>query len=201
MAIDDLKAERAKVAELQQKLAQKPKGGAAASGGELDWEAQKRELLRKLSEDFEEDDAEQKAEKLKIEEVIATTDRVIAEKERELEDLRRVLEEQSHNWGSMAVGASAVADILDKEEIIRQERENLQKLQDEWQQKLRQAEIDISLERAKIARERSELEEKTREFQSQPRPEEPAAGSGTGDKSKGGKGSRWLKHLGLSDKA
>lgn len=198
MALDDLREERAKAAELERKLSQAGGSAARVSVGAMDWEAQKQALLQRLSEDFDESDSEQKAEKLKIEEVIATTDRIIAEHQRELEDLRRVLSEQSQNVGSVAVGAAGLAGILDNDEIIRHERENLQTMQEEWQQKLRQAEIDISLERATIARERLELEEKLRELQSQ-RPADSTAAGGD-DKSKSGKGSRWFKHLGLNDK-
>ena len=55
--------------------------------------------------------------------------------------------------------------MFDQDEIIREERENLKQLQQQWEEKLRKAEIDLSVERAKIARERAELEEQLREAQ------------------------------------
>jgi chromosome segregation ATPase len=205
MALDDLRAEKSRSAELERKAnasgGSSPSPAKSSGGGGMDWEAQKRELLKRLSDDFDEKVPQQAAEKLSMEEVIRKTDQVLAEKEKELAELRQLLEEQSNNWGSMAVGATAVADILDKDEIIRQERESLQKLQEEWREKLRQAEVDISVERAKIARERAELEAKLRSL---PEAAQAAADavSEAARTEKGGKkapGNRWLKHLGLKN--
>ena len=84
----------------------------------------------------------------------------------------------------------AISRLLEGEVSVEQMRGML---------KLRQAEIDISLERAKIARERMELEEKTRDFQSQPAVSDSVASGQGADKNKT-KGSRWFKHLGLNEK-
>ena len=95
------------------------------------------------------------------------------------------------------MGAAALGQILDQDEIVQQERESLKRLQAEWEEKLRQAEIDISVERAKLARQRAEVEERLRSLeekggatQSEPsdsaEPQKPARG-------------RWLSRLGLKD--
>ena len=80
--------------------------------------------------------------------------------------------------------------------VIRQERENLLQAQAEWRERIGQAEIDISVERAKIARERMELEEKLRNYQSE-QVSRPAEGS-TAAPEKPARG-RWLARLGLKD--
>ena len=49
---------------------------------------------------------------------------------------------------------------VDEDELVKQERGKLNALQEQMREKLRAAEVDISLERAKLAREKSTLEEK-----------------------------------------
>jgi len=134
---------------------------------------------------------------MSIEGTIRITDGVVAQKEKEIQELKRLLDDQSSNLGSVAVGASAIAGMLDQDDLIRQERERLAEQQEEWREKLRQAEIDISVERAKIARERTELEEKLRAFQDE-MAKQPADDA---DKPKAEKqtGRRWLSRLGLKD--
>jgi chromosome segregation ATPase len=199
MAMDDLRELKAKNAELQEKLTQATAAGsqAAMAGGALDWEAQKEKILAALESDSDEGGEQAAEEHLKIEEIVENTDRVMAEKDREIEDLKRLLEDQSANVGSVAVGAAALGEILDNDQIIREQRESLEKLQKEAQEKLRQAEIEISVERAKIARERTEIEEKLRMLEEQGS----AAGAqprNDGDAGKPARG-RWLSRLGLTD--
>jgi hypothetical protein len=97
----------------------------------------------------------------------------------------------------MAVGAAAVAHAFDHDELIKQERENLKQLQGSLREQFKKVEVDLSLERAKVARERAELEEKLRAFES----DRAAAGAGPetpgGDKGKKAKGGKWLARLGL----
>ena len=47
--------------------------------------------------------------------------------------------------------------MIDENELVVQERERLQMLQVEWEEKFREGEIQASLERAKLSRERQEL--------------------------------------------
>jgi hypothetical protein len=75
-------------------------------------------------------------------------------------------------------------------------------LQEEWKSKLRQAEIDISVERAKITRDRAQVEEKLANYEV-----ERARQVSDGDSSAGGANDsgkkpirgRWLARLGLKD--
>ena len=47
--------------------------------------------------------------------------------------------------------------MIESDELVREERERLQQLQVEWEEKFRQSEIEASLERARLSRERREL--------------------------------------------
>ena len=171
MSIDDLRELRASNENLQEQLASARRGGGGnesqLSSGVLNWEAEKKRILAALEADFEEDNEEDRQEKLKIQEVIRRTDRVAAEKNREIGELRALLESQASNIGTMAVGAAALGQILDTDAVIQEERKNLVRLQEECREKLCQAEIEISLERAKIARERAQLDEKLRALEQQ----------------------------------
>ena len=205
MALEDLRELKAKNAELQQQLAKSRSSAprpAAAAGGALDWEAEKKRILASLednSDDAQEgqEDEEAAAERIRIEEIIETTDRLLAEKDLEIADLKQLLQSQSGQMGSMALGAAALGQMLDNDAVVREERENLKRLQTELQEKLRQAEVDISMERAKIARERVKLDEKLRVLEER--------GGDTqvqeGDANRGGAPvrGRWLARLGLKD--
>jgi hypothetical protein len=95
------------------------------------------------------------------------------------------------------VGAAAIAQMLDTDELVRQERDNLKELQEKLREELKKAEVDISLERAKIARDRAELDEKLRLIQAE-------RASGPGDLTPGDKGKqpargKWLARLGLQE--
>ena len=200
MALEDLRAEQARVQELQARIDQA--GQQNSNWGDeanLDWERQKQQLLAALEADFDEDDPQEAQQRLQIEEVIQRTDRILAEKEREIAELKKVLDEQSSTWEGMALGAAAVAELLDKDEIVRQERENLKALQEQWKEKLRQAEVELSLERAKLARQKTEIDDKLHELQQKllqlekmSESARAAAAQNTLSKTR-----QWLKRLGL----
>ena len=82
---------------------------------------------------------------------------------------------------------------------FREERERMKKLEEEWQAKLRQAEIDISLERAKLARERAEMEEKAHSFGIDGESSGEEGSKRGGETEKKPKGRGWRARLGLSD--
>jgi chromosome segregation ATPase len=197
MAVDELRELKRANADLEAKLAKVRTGGSAATGlgGALDWEAQKQQLLASLEAD-DRDDGESIAERDTIEGTIQITDQIVAQKDQEISELKRLLEEQSNDLNPTAVGAAAVADLLDTDELVRQEREKLAQVQAEWREKIGRAEIDISVERAKIARDRAELEDKMRQYQldqvTRAQNDEPL------DASKPVRG-RWLARLGLKD--
>jgi chromosome segregation ATPase len=203
MAMDDVKELKAKNEELQQQLAKANSGGGGGggssaskrSGDVLDWEAEKKRILAALESDY--DDEKSKSERMEIETIIRKTDAIIAEKNREIDELKMLLENQSNNLGSVAVGAAALGQMLDEDAIVCEERENLKHIQEEWREKLRLAEVEISIERAKLARDKSQLEERLRQMehlgvspnatpQETKTPAKPSRG-------------KWLEKLGLKD--
>jgi hypothetical protein len=204
MAMSDVRELKGKNAELSDQLAKAKAsgGGAAADSGAMDWEAQKRRMLEQLDSDGAEETEDQKKERLLMQEVLKKTDQAVAEKEQEIGELRRLLENQSKNVGEVAVGASAIAQALDSDEIIQQERENLKQMHAKLREELKKAEVDCSLERAKIAREKAELEERLRQWESE-RAANGGVEPGVGGHDKGKKGAgrgKWLARLGLGDK-
>ena len=206
LAVADVRELKTKNGELCQQLAKaKASGNGVASGassGAMDWEAQKKRLIEQLESDFDEADKEQSREKMTVQGTIRMTDQIVSEKEKEIEELRRLLEHQSDNIGDVAVGASAIAEMFQNDELIQQERENLRQQQEEMQQQLRKAEVDISLERAKLARERAELEEKLRmmnvEQENAKRIPSTSGGNKEQEGNKPARG-RWLARLGLKE--
>jgi len=199
MAVQDVRELRTRNEELEKQLQERSAQGASAAataGAALDWEAEKRRILAALEAEGEDDTEPGQKKRLELQAVVRSTDQIVAEKNREIVELRQLLENQSANLGSVAVGAAALGAVLDNDAIVKEERENLRRLQRESEEKLRQAEIDLSLERAKLARQRAELEEKLRSQGSQEakgeddpaahKPEKPARG-------------RWLSRLGLKD--
>jgi chromosome segregation ATPase len=197
MAVEELREQKRITAELEARLKKAGSGSAASAavGGAMDWESQKKRWLASLEED-ERDDEEAVAERQSIEGTIRITDQIVEQKDREIADLKRLLEEKPDSGSGTAAAATATAELLDSDETIRLEREKLREAQAEWREKIGKAEIDISVERAKIARERMELEEKLRLYQNEQAarpsdgtpaaPEKPARG-------------RWLSRLGLKD--
>ncbi len=151
---------------LQEQLLRLPTGvyGAAcpAAGASADWESEKRRILAGLEPDGEQNACTADQERLKLDDLVRRTDELVAEKNQEIEHLRRLLQSQGENAGSVAGGAAAGQQLLDQDAVIRQERESLAQLQQQWREKLAQAEIEVSLERAKIARKHAEIDEKLR---------------------------------------
>jgi len=175
MAIDDLRKLDLQNADLQRQLADDSIVSPPLSGAPLlcgtaakvhNWEAEKQRILATLeSDETAADNAAMGPQRAKIEEIILRTDRIIAEKNREIEELKHLLDSQSNSLGSLAVGAAALGGMLDMDSLIVEERARLGQLQNELQDKLRQAEIEISLERARLARREVEIEEKVRNLE------------------------------------
>ena len=87
----------------------------------------------------------------------------LAEREKEVIELRVQLEEaESQKSELIAVPGNAEVD-----EILRKERDHIEKMQREWEARFRDGEIKASLERAKISRERCELAQKNAELKEQ----------------------------------
>ncbi len=197
MAVDEVRELKRLNADLENKL--KNRGGdtsspALSSTGGLDWEAQKQRLLASLEADGDYDEPVNETERLSIEEAIRVTDQALAQKDQEITRLRHELE---NNLATTDVSSEAINELLDRDEIIQAEREKLKQLQAEWREKIGEAEIEISVQRAKLARERAELEDKMRQFQldQDNRSFTDDSNESTGKPSRG----KWLARLGLKD--
>lgn len=156
----------------------------------LSWHEQKALLLQQLEVDSETGTIEP-GKALEIQNILERTEREVASRDREIAELKRLLSEQATASQDIAIGAAAVAEILNQDELLNEERENLMQLQEQWRLKLREAEIEISMERAKIARQRQELDEYLKLRQK--------SLFTFDDAPKAAPGSRWLSELGLSE--
>jgi hypothetical protein len=129
--------------------------GDGLSSPGLDWETEKRRVLASLEADDLDDSPTSREDRSNVQNTIRISDRIIAEKDREIVELNQLLEQQSGNIGDVAIGAAAIGATLDNDELVQQERERLVVLQQEWTEKLRKAEVEISVERATFAREKA----------------------------------------------
>ncbi len=163
----------------------------------FDWESQKQRLLQQLETDFDARQPEQAKDKLRIEDVIRNTDRIVAEKDRELDELRQLLATQSAGVEANTTDMAARDQLLDADATVTVERDRLNQLQDEWREKLRKSEVEISIERAKLARERLQMEERLRSLQDQSANADDEAKRTDDPKSGNPPRGRWLTRLGL----
>lgn len=191
LAVEDLRSLKQENAQLQDKLAQgqQPSGSTAASSQAMDWQAQKARLLAELeSEETDEPPSpERQQELVTIEGTISITDRVVAEKDREIAELREQLTARPVE----VVEKPPAMELLDKDEIIAAERAKLEALQQEWHEKLRGAELEMSVQRAALARKEAEIEQKLQAVQEAQ--SDPVTGAD------GKPRRRWLSALGLRD--
>lgn len=174
------------------------------SGEMFSWEERKRLILLQMEEDSF--DANQFAASLshEIESGKETPDAFIdrlrleiEHRDEEIAELRHLLAQQAETRSDgTAIGASAIADLLDADELIAQERGKLRQLQVEWEEKFRVGEIEASLERAKLSRDRQEVLAKKQELelqQEQLQREHRQADTADGTSSR-----RWWAKLGLA---
>jgi hypothetical protein len=197
----DLLEQKLKEIELQgEEDGNAPSRGSGRSGG-IDWEEEKRRVIAMLEGGTVDQPSAPNPDRLKIEEVLRTTDLVIAEKNHEIEELKkRQAEPQDRGEEPEREGPIEPVDlikVLDSHPAIQEEKKRLQELQAEWKEKLRQAEIDLSMERAQLARLRNELDAKARAAEKVP--PIPTADSKAGENAAQHPGSRWLSQLGLTD--
>ena len=119
----------------------------------------------------------------------------------DIHELKKLLEEQDIDdlqpaeVDRIEVDEEKIAEVLNSDAVIQREREYLKQLQDQCQDKLCQAEIDISQERAKIAREKVQLEEKLRALDERGSSSDP--GQQIDEKTGRPVRGRWLAQLGL----
>ncbi len=160
----------------------------------LTWEERKKLIMQQLESELENSESsteEQQVAQLEIKQVLATTQMEIDRRDLEIQELQRIVEQQSDTRQGVAIGAAAIAQMFDSDELLGQEREKLREIQREWQEKLRQTEIDLSMERAKLARERLQLESELETCKHEKTTFEADAGMP--------KKRKWLEHLGLRE--
>lgn len=161
-----------------------------------DWESQKRRILAELETDFDGQDPDSQADRLTIEGTIRITDGVVAQKDDEIAELKRQLAQRSE---VVVVPPPDFDDAVQRDEYLAARRVEIDALKAEWEEKVRRAEIEMSLERAKLARERMEFEERRAEFDHQNRGgQEITVKSGSDEPKR--TGGRWLARLGLREK-
>lgn len=194
------------------------------SGGSdaLSWEDRKKLILQQMENDSfdadafvsqlgdrngdrsEESDSDQTADPIdpigyveQLNQELASVRDQIERRDGEIHELRCLLDQQSEaHENGVAVGAAAIAEMVDSDELVQQERERLKSLQQEWETKFRQMEIEASLERAKLSRERQELARKNSELEEQLEHMQREARHTTEN---GSSSRRWLAKLGLAD--
>jgi chromosome segregation ATPase len=197
MAVDDVRQLKQENTQLRDQLAKvKSAGPAAASpqGGSNDWASQRARLVAMLEQEEGDGaiDAARRKERASIEDAIHRTDSALAEKDRELAELRAAHESYAVTSASDRRDSER-EEILSADKLIAAERDRLAALQTEWEQKLRSAELEFSVERAKLAREQAALKERLFDLQ---KLESQAGPTESGDAKPG---RRWRLALGLGD--
>jgi chromosome segregation ATPase len=191
LAVEDLRHLKQENAQLQDKLAHAGSSSAhsATSHVAMDWQSQKARLLAALdAEDVEEDNVVRRQERTTIEGTISITDGVVAEKDREIADLKAKLADQV-----FTVVETSTPEIVavNNDELVQAERAKLEALQKELHDKLRTAELEMSVQRAALARREAELQQKLQAAQ-QAQTDSPIGPDGKPKR-------RWLSALGLRD--
>ncbi len=182
----------------------------SSSNDALSWEERKQVIIQQMESDTF--DSEEFISSLQRESIdssvspsqfveslsteLASREQELARREEEIHELRCLLDHQSETRDDgVAIGAAAIAEMIDSDQLVEQERQRLQLLQAEWEEKFRQSEIEASLERAKLSRERQQVAKKQAELDEQlehiRRAERLASDSG--------KSRKWLVALGLAD--
>jgi chromosome segregation ATPase len=196
LAVEDVRELKTKNAQLESRLvagASRPSGHADVGG--MDWESQKRRMLASLEGDDggDADEGSQK-ERASIENTIEMTDAVVAEKDREIELLRsQLVDAASEKTDTGQQHRQQLDDMLNADEIVVAHRKRISQLEREMEDKLRAAELELSVERAKMAREKSELEELRNDLESRRASHDPSTGTPGNAPRR-----RWLSKLGLS---
>jgi N-methylhydantoinase A/oxoprolinase/acetone carboxylase beta subunit len=165
----------------------------------LSWEERKRELLEQLESESSNESGENPTIDAEMQRILAEKNQELASREQEIRELRNLVEQQSISQNGFAIGAAAVADIVEADDLIIAERMKLREMQHEWEQKQRQSEIEMSLERAKLARERLELQDKLRELQQLQKESGVDERNACSEKSSTKPRGNWFARLGLKD--
>ncbi|MCA9229179.1 MAG: hypothetical protein KDA57_00895 [Planctomycetales bacterium] len=196
MAVEDVRHLKQANAALQEQIKDAPSVSPVVvdDGAPLDWQAQKARLLAELDAEDQGSITPERCEaRTTIEGTISITDRVVAEKDDEINRLRELLESQKHTEAPrQQPEQTSHEELFDQDEVIQAERKRLEEVRLEMEEKLRTAELEISVKRATLAREQAALEEKLAQIPQEAVEEEKPVSA---DKPR----RRWLSALGLKD--
>lgn len=198
MAVEDVRELKTKNAKLESQLASGgPRAPAAPDAGGMDWESQKRRMLAALADTHDEDDDPKlHVERATIKGTIDMTDAVVAEKDRLIAELQAQLATASSPSTAQAAHDHRINELIDTDAIVAEHRQRAQQLEKEMDEKLRAAELEISVERAKLARQKMELEELRSSIESQKQFIEANGGTVAAGAPK----RRWLSKFGIDGK-
>ncbi len=216
-ALDEIQQLRDDNESLQKRLEaapeRRPRSPAAAktlprvpgTPGATDWESQKKRLLEQLEDDTSDTAADEYGDDSTDEtlddmsELVTRAEQLVAERDEQIRLLQQRLSTAESQALASALSAAdeprqRIVEVLDKDELVQQERERLKKMQDDWEEKSRKAEVETAMERARIARMRTELEERIRglEAKQQQFAQRNPAGNAP---NKPERERRWLDHL------
>ncbi len=166
--IDGLRSQNDQLAnELAQSSVRRSINKSSDANATMSWEQRKALIFAQDVEDSAAADTSSH-DRSELREAIERLRSDVQSRDAELAQLRELLEQQPTQCDDgMAIGAAAIANLLDSDELIREERQRLQTLQTEWESKFCQMEIAASIERANLARERQQLERQNVELEEQ----------------------------------
>jgi len=192
LAVEDVRDLKKKNARLESQLAAASTGVTPASAGDGggSWETMKRQMLANLEGEGDDGGEERSEERATIESTIRITDEALACKDQQIAELRLQLAESEPKPPDES---EAINQLVDADAVITEHRARAAQLAEEMQEKLRAAELEISVERAKIARETSHLEDLKAEIDAQRANGDTPAAPGTTQQPR----RRWLSKLGL----
>jgi len=193
LAVEDVRDLKKKNTQLEAQRAVAAANGAPVSSapGGGSWEATKLRMLASLEGEGDDGDEERAEERATIESTIHITDEALARKDREIAELMLQLAEGT---SKVPEESEAVRQLVDADAMIAEHRVRTAKLEEEMQEKLRAAELEISVERAKLAREKAHLADLKAEIDSQRASGDVPSVPGAIQHPK----RRWLAKLGLS---
>lgn len=194
LAVEDVRQLKIENAELEEKLAEAKRAAVSLPAGGSDWESQKRRLLDSLEQEGISADAGRQKEMATISNTIRITDSVVAAKDRDIAEMKEQL--AAAGGPSLARSASDSAVVVG-DEVVQQHRDRLAQMEKMLEETLRAAELELSIERAKIAREKAQLAQQHLDLEQLRDSVEAAneAASPSGSKPR----RRWLAKLGLGE--
>jgi hypothetical protein len=206
---DQLEEENVRlVAEISVARSSHPLGilGAGKSPESMTWEQRKAAILEQLSrEDASEAMSAQQV--LDIRKEVDSLATQLRTRDSEISRLRKQLASRATSCDitprqpAAEIECLELTHRLDSDRLIVEEREKLQAARKEWEEKLRRAEVELSMERAKLARERRAIEQRSEELDARlaslESQERDIRGADIQDEDEPKR--RWLKQLGLGD--